>query len=53
MIGNVGIIYYPLKSVWSEFGLIKVKPYFFSKNEKNEINIQDTDYIFITHERVL
>jgi len=50
MIESVGIIYYPLKSVWSEFGLIRVKPYFFSKNE---INIKDTDYIFITHEPVL
>jgi len=47
MIESVGIIYYPLKSVWSEFGLIRVKPYFFSKNEI------DTDYIFITHEQVL
>jgi|LakMenE18May11ns_1017448.scaffolds.fasta_scaffold5447826_1 hypothetical protein len=50
MIESVGIIYYPLKSVWCEFGLIRVKPYFFSKNE---IDIQDTDYIFITHEQVL
>jgi hypothetical protein len=50
MIESIGIIYYPLKSVWCEFGLIRVKSYFFLKNE---INIQDTDYIFITHEQVL
>jgi hypothetical protein len=50
MIESIGIIYYPLKSVWCEFGLIRVKPYFFLKNE---INKQDTDYIFITHEQVL
>ena len=59
MIKNFGIIYYPLNSIWSGFGLIKIQPYFLSKSILSyEINIENTkyiepDYIFIKHVQVL
>lgn len=54
MIKSFGIIYYPLNSVWSRFGLIKIQPYFLSKKILlYEIDIQDTDYVIIKHEPVL
>ena len=41
-----GIIYYPFKSIWNEFGLIKAKPYSFS-SVIYEKDIQDTDYVIL------
>jgi len=44
----VGIIYYPFKYIWNEFGLIKAKPYSLSNiiYEKNRdiIILSNTSY---------
>ena len=46
---SVGIIYYPLHSVWNTFRIIKALPYFFSKKIWLKIDLQNTDIIDIDY----
>lgn len=52
MVNSSCIIYYPLCSIWSSYGLIKCKYFFIKKIKSQEddlfnIKITDEDYFFV------